>query len=111
MSEHADPVESVKTDVAKETTVKPDEAVEKTDEDYASEIAEIAADVNCKWAKLVDLHEKKCANAKEKGIKKASYDFGMECDGPTLDDVHGTICDVARAAAADVEKHKKARHA
>ena len=77
---------------------------EKTNEQYAREILEIANDIHGKWEKLMELHEDKCENAAEKKIKRASYDHGMHGSGASFDDVYQVIADVVRAAEADVEK-------
>ena len=74
---------------------------EKTNEQYAREILEIANDIHGKWEKLMELHEDKCENAAEKKIKRASYDHGNDA---SFDDVYQVIADVVRAAEADVEK-------
>ncbi len=78
---------------------------EKTNEQYAREILEIANDIHGKWEKLMEIHEDKCENATEKKIKRASYDDG----GASFDDVYQVIADVVRAAEADVEKAERAK--
>jgi hypothetical protein len=82
---------------------------EKTDEQYAREILEIAKDVQGKWEMLLDLHEDKCENAKDKKIRRASYDDGLHGDGASFDDVYQVMGDVVRAAEADLEKAEKAK--
>ncbi len=82
---------------------------EKTDEQYAREILEIANDIHGKWEMIMDLNEDKLENAKEKKIRRASYDDGLHGDGASFDDVHQVIADVVRAAEADLEKAEKAK--
>ena len=52
---------------------------------------------------------KKLENAKEKNVKRASYDDGLHGDGASFDDVYQVMADVVRAAEADLEKAEKAK--
>jgi hypothetical protein len=92
---------------AKLADIPEENPCEKTDEEITKKIAEIATDVHVKWEVLLGVHNKKLENAKEHRIKNASYDFGLEGDFPTFDDVYGVFADVSRDVVEDVAKYAK----